>query len=109
VKTAFQGETQLAVRDGKLGDIIQLTDGFAYELSLQGVRARARHFQPPRPRGWQAIDIDIPAAVELLVVDGGSAATERASCYEYYSHCAYFTKLYMTVPSRDWEEAMTGT
>jgi len=78
-----------------------LTDGRADEFSLQRVGAGARHFQPPRPRGWQAIDIDIPAAVELLIVDGGSAATECASCYEYNSHCAYFTKLYMMEPGRD--------
>ena len=94
VKAAFQRKAQFAVGNGKLGDIIQLADGRTDEFPLEGAGAGAGHLQPPRARGRQAIDIDIPAAVELLVVDRSSAATECPSCYEYYSHCDYFTKIY---------------
>jgi hypothetical protein len=93
-EAALQREAQLTIGDGKLWDFIQLPHRSAYKFSLQGVRAGAGHFQPPRPRGRQAIDINIPAAVEFLVVDGSSVATECPSCDENYSHCAYFTKLY---------------
>ena len=37
---------------------------------------------------------DVPPAVEFLIVDGSSAADRYANCDEYYSHSAYFTKIY---------------
>ena len=47
------------------------------------------------PRGDDgAVDGDVPAAVEFLIVYGSAEAAKSQGCDENGSHCAYFTKIY---------------